>query len=123
MDEYGGTAGLLSLHGILGAIMGEAAASQQKQRIVEAGQDRWFVDGRTHLRELNEILPVPVEVSEADTVSGHVMELLGRIAHAGDEIGQECYRFRVLSMIGNRIGLVQIERLALPETAEEGETC
>ncbi len=123
VDEYGGTAGLLSLHGILGAIMGEAAASQQKQRIVEAGQDRWFVDGRTHLRELNEILPVPVEVSEADTVSGHVMELLGRIAHAGDEIGQECYRFRVLSMIGNRIGLVQIERLALPETAEEGETC
>lgn len=108
LDEFGGTAGLVTLEDLVEEIIGEVAdefeAGQAPTvREVEGG---WLLDSRASLAVLAEHLGVPEEdlaARESETVGGLVSELLGRLPRAGDEARLGGWTLRVADTDGRRI--------------------
>ena len=119
LDEYGGTAGILTLRDILAEIVGQLTpAAEHAPLIHDAGDGVFLVDGRTHVRTFNQETAMNVPREEADTVAGYVMDLLGRLPRAGDEVRDEQARFRVVRMAGRRVDMIRVEKV--PSAAPEG---
>ena len=112
VDEYGGTAGILTMDDILAGITGHmlSADGDGADGIVVA-DDHVMVDGGTHVRELSRKSGVDLQQNGTDTVGGYVMELLGRLPRAGDVAEDDVYRFQVINMAGRRVGTLRVERL------------
>lgn len=108
VDEFGGTAGLVTLEDLVEEIIGEVAdefkAGQAEQvRAVEGG---WLIDSRASLAVLGERLGIPeaqLAARESETVGGLVSELLGRLPRAGDEAALGEWVLRVADTDGRRI--------------------
>ncbi|MBT0770836.1 HlyC/CorC family transporter [Kineosporia sp. J2-2] len=85
VDEYGGTAGLVTIEDILEEIVGEIADEyDQAEAVVEELPDgRRRVNSRMHLDELGELFGVEIEDEEVDTVGGLLSKGLGRVPIAG----------------------------------------
>lgn len=109
VDEYGGTAGILTLEDILAEIVGQLSPAEEgaENGYVDLGH-AVLADGRTHIRELNHELGLNLPVTSSDTVNGYVMELLGRLPRAGDVAEDDAYRFQVIKMAGRRIGALRV---------------
>lgn len=117
IDEYGGTAGVVTVEDLVEEIVGEIADEYDLTGDVEVQQiadDAFLVDARLGLGELIEILGIEVEREDVDTVGGLVVALLGRLAVPGDEVvdSEHGLHLRVLSVVGRRIKRVRIERLS-----------
>jgi len=108
LDEFGGTAGLVTLEDLVEEIIGEVAdefesGQAQEVREVEGG---WLLDSRASLGVLGERLGIPEEefaARESETVGGLMSELLGRLPRAGDEATLGNWRLRVADTDGRRI--------------------
>jgi putative hemolysin len=108
LDEFGGTAGLVTLEDLVEEIIGEVAdefeaGQAEPVRAVEGG---WLIDSRASLGVLGERLGVPeaeLEGRESETVGGLVSELLGRLPRAGDEAALGPWALRVADTDGRRI--------------------
>lgn len=122
LDEYGGTAGVLTVDDILAELMGRVPGETgtAAEPCLGPAQKSISVDGRTPLRSLNRRLPYPLPRRGPDTLGGYAMDRLGRIPRAGDEIEDERYRFTVLRMAGRRIGALRIEQIGR-RAAVDGE--
>jgi len=132
VDEYGGTAGVVSVEDLLEEIVGEIADEYDIEEIeVERIADgEVIVDARMTIDELNELFGTTIESEDFDTVGGLIFTLLGRLASPGDEVvtrtpegdeDPEGLRLRVLSVLGRRIKKVRVVQLAAvaePEPAE-----
>jgi CBS domain containing-hemolysin-like protein len=116
VGEYGGTAGILTLDDILGELLGHLPAGLDGVP-EEAEEGVIFANGRMSLRQLNEAHDLDLLANGVDTLGGYVLERLGRLPRAGDEVDDGEYRFHVVRMSGRRIGMVRIQRL--PEAGEE----
>ncbi len=123
LDEYGGTAGLVTLQQLIdelvGGVLARGRGGAPLYRVVE---DKLQVLGEARLRDvcgdLGLILP-PVDV---DTVGGYVLSLFGRLPRRGEEATDDRYRWRVLRMSGRRVGSVEVQPLAgLPHQQAEEE--
>ncbi|RMH56658.1 MAG: HlyC/CorC family transporter [Candidatus Hydrogenedentota bacterium] len=90
VDEYGGTAGLVTIEDLLEELVGEIEDEFDtvEEKIVELDRGRWLVHGTTDLDELVERIgiAIPLEEFESETVGGLVMENLGRIPKVGETI-------------------------------------
>jgi putative hemolysin len=97
MDEYGGTAGIVTIEDILEEVVGEIDdehdADAERQFDSRGGREFW-VHGRVTLDELSETLGVDVQSEEVGTVGGLIMERLGRVPRAGEQL--EIAGFRVV---------------------------
>jgi putative hemolysin len=108
LDEFGGTAGLVTLEDLVEEIIGEVAdefeaGQAESVRAVEGG---WLIDSRASLAVLGERLDIPEELlagRESETVGGLVSELLGRLPRAGDEVSLGTWVLRVADTDGRRI--------------------
>ncbi len=122
VDEYGGTAGILTLDDILAEIVGQItpAGAAEKAGVVFA-EDHLLVEGRTHLRELEAFVDIDFPENGADTIGGYVMELLARLPRAGDVVEDRHYRYQVIKMAGRRVGTLRMEKIVSPYDLEEGE--
>jgi len=122
LDEYGGTAGVVTVEDLLEEIVGEIADEYDSGEvdIRRISDDHAIVDARLPLDELNELFGTDIESEDFDTVGGLIFSLLGRLANPGDEVSPDGHglRLRVLSVVGRRIKRVRAERV---ETAEETE--
>lgn len=109
-DEYGGTAGLVTIEDLLEEIVGEIQDEfDSEQPLVESLPDgRHIVDGRLPVDDLNEMLGTAIE-SDSDTVGGVVIEAAGRIPEIGDEVLIEGLTFRVAELQGARIRQLVVE--------------
>jgi CBS domain containing-hemolysin-like protein len=115
LDEFGGTAGLVTLEDLVEEIIGEVAdefeaASSDPILAVENG---WLVDSRTGLNQLGERLGIPEEEvasRESETVGGLMSELLGRLPKAGDEARLGDWILRVADTDGRRILRILVVR-------------
>lgn len=119
LDEYGGTAGLLTLHDIRAELLGYLSPEREDDAIgMVPEKDSVLVDGRIHIRELNRQLDVPLPGGEANTVGGYVTELMARLPRAGDTVTDEAYTYRVVQMAGRRVGSLRL--IPLPPDESEG---
>lgn len=114
VDEYGGTAGVVTVEDLIEEIVGEIVDEYDTDEVeVERVDDgEAIVDARLPLDELNELFGTEIESEDFDTVGGLVLSLLGRLAAPGDQVESAEYglRLRVLSILGRRIKKVRIER-------------
>jgi len=118
LDEYGGVAGLVTAEDIVEEIVGEIedeydAAPDQKV-IHETGRlNCYLVPGALGLRSLNRRLKLNLDIEQADTVSGFVTNLAGRIPKTGDIVHDRSQKlsFEVLKMSGTRVEQVRVRLL------------
>ncbi|ADU96446.1 protein of unknown function DUF21 [Thermovibrio ammonificans HB-1] len=116
VDEYGNTAGLVTLDDILREVVGELPEERKKQREEEVKRledDKFRLKGDLPVEELAELLKLREDeiLEEVDTVSGLMMALLGKIPKPGDSAVYQGYRFTVEEMEGNRVKSVVAERV------------
>jgi CBS domain containing-hemolysin-like protein len=119
-DEYGGTAGLVTIEDLLEEIVGDIFDEYDLQvpMIVQLGDERYLVDARMPVDELNEHFATAIE-READSVGGLFIEEAGHIPEAGESVEVEGLRFTVEDLEGNRIRQLVVES-AGGTTDEEG---
>lgn len=126
IDEYGGTAGLVTLEDLLEELVGEIADEYDSdETLVEHGAAGVLrVAGRLSLSDLGELVGFDVDVEDADTVGGAMLSLLGRIPRVGEEVNTGCGRLllRALRIEGHRVAKVEVVRVEPPAEGELGES-
>lgn len=118
VDEYGGTAGVLTIEDIVEEIVGEIEDEfdPDNKYLTKLSDREWLVDGRFSLDDAMD-LGWPIEDNEEfETIAGYVLELADKVPHPGDVFEKDGYTFRVQSMRGRRVSLL---RVSAPEPAEE----
>ena len=112
IDEYGGTAGLVTLEDLLEEIVGEIADEYDvEQPAVERLDDGSLrVRGSTPIDDVSEELGVELPDTEWDTVGGLVLNLLGHVPEEGEAVRFDGVEFRTEHVQGRRIASVRITR-------------
>jgi putative hemolysin len=128
VDEYGGTAGLVTLQDLVGAVVGRIEAEEPFESSAECGprpspapDGSLLVDGLTRLAEFEELTGARLdeEAQEAvDTLGGLVMLRLGRVAAVGDEVCVDRWLVRVEALDGRRVAVVRLARAGDPSRLE-----
>jgi putative hemolysin len=109
LDEYGGTAGLVTLEDLLEEIVGEVRDPFDDEAEIQPLQDGTvLIDGLTPIEELNTRFELALHDPHYDTIAGFILGRLGRMARVGDTITAEGTRLRVESMDGLRIARVSM---------------
>jgi len=124
LDEYGGTAGIITPDDILELIVGPGRAFAHpdlEPKIVKKGEAVWEIDGRVSLDEINRTLDLELEAEDADRLAGWVQFHAERLPHVGQEIEADGCRATVLKRRHRRVTLVQLEVLKRPEVDSDEE--
>jgi CBS domain containing-hemolysin-like protein len=108
VDEYGGTAGLVTIEDLVEEIVGEIRDEHDKADIVRENDNSYVVPGSMDVDRLGELFGIRPEGKEAATVAGLVSELAGRIPHAGEVIEEDGLRYEVLESTDRRVERVRI---------------
>ncbi len=116
VDEYGGTAGLVSLEDIIEEIIGEIRDEYDKEEnlITKIDDNNYFVLGRITIEELKELLDLQINTEEIeyDTIAGLVLNYAGQIPKEGYSFEFETYKFTVKEVLNKRIKRILIEKIA-----------
>jgi CBS domain containing-hemolysin-like protein len=114
VDEYGGTAGLVTIEDILEEIVGEIQDEFDAEAplIERVSENEVVVDALMTLDDVNDSLSLNLQAEDVDTLGGFVYSMLGRVPVKGDEITSDGARLVVEEVEGNRINKVRIIKLA-----------
>ena len=123
LDEYGGTAGLISPDDILELVFGPRVFTRMENEpmIVCKGDNVWEIDARANLDEVNRELDVELEADDADRLSGWVTFHAERLPHVGQQIEADGCRATILRRRGHRVTLVRLEVLEPPKAESDEE--
>ena len=123
LDEYGGTAGIITPTDVLELIVGPEMLGHKSQepQIVKKGANVWEIDARASLDEINRALDIELEAEDADRLSGWVQFHAERLPHIGQEIEADGCRATVLKRRRRRVTLVRLEVLSRPEADTDEE--
>ncbi len=125
LDEYGGTAGLVTIEDVLEEIVGEITDEYdigETPLIQKTGPGVAEVDGRTYIDDLNDQLHLDLpEDEDFDTVAGLVFSELGYIPAAGESLDAHGVRFSVLQAEERKITRLRVEKLAGDAVEPAGE--
>ncbi len=112
VDEYGGTSGILTIEDTLEKLVGdiEDEFDPEQQNDIEPIDGGWIVRGETLLSELEDEFELKEIEAESDTISGFIMEKLGRIAKLHDVVEFEDMTFEVTGMERLRISKVLVKK-------------
>lgn len=123
VDEYGGTAGLVTLEDIVEAIVGNIQDEYDNEdvEISKINETTFTIDGVTDLEEVEEQLGIQFPEDDYDTLGGFIISQLGFLPQDGDmnTVEFENIRFTVLNVEERRIGKIKVEILPKPETETE----
>lgn len=120
IDEFGGTAGLVTLEDVIEQLVGPVTDEFDQgdvQRIREETPGTFVIDGLVALADLREKLGLALEDEPYDTVGGMVFGRLGRVANVGDSVDVEGFRFIVTAVDGRRVAQVRVQRARQPRRA------
>ena len=112
VDEYGGTAGIVTLEDILEEIVGEIASefSPEEPALQVINSHETILEARADIEYLTNYFGVTVEADGFDTVGGFVYRLLGRVPSPGDRVHYQNLDLEVLTTLGKRIKKVRVTR-------------
>ncbi len=112
VDEYGGTAGLVTVEDLLEEIVGEIRDEYdtELEPIVEESDGVYVFSGRTHVRELEERLKIKVEGDGYETVGGYLLSHVGRVPAVGETFEIDGLSVEVLEAERRRINRVRVWR-------------
>jgi putative hemolysin len=117
VDEYGGTAGLVTIEDLLEEIVGEISDEfdTEEPEIEEVAEGEAVMDARASLDQLNQLFHVDVQGEGFDTVGGLVLTELGKIPDPGDVLEYHGLFIRVLATRGRRIKKLHVARVVEPQ--------
>jgi putative hemolysin len=123
VDEYGGTAGLVTVEDLLEEIVGEIMDEHEAlaAELEPLGDGAYRLDGRAHIELLDELFGVEIEDPEYETVAGLIFSALGYVPQVGETVESHGLRFTVEAVDDRRIGTVRVEKLAPPAAAQPAE--
>ena len=122
LDEYGGTAGLISLTDVLEVVFGPRVFgndASNEPAIVQTGPRTWEIDARANLDEVNRALGVELDADDADRLSGWVAFHAERLPHVGQQVEADGCRATILRRRRRRVTLVRLEVLAFPVASSD----
>jgi CBS domain containing-hemolysin-like protein len=110
-DEYGGTAGMVTLEHILEEVVGELREEDELKSdpVQQIDEETYLLEGDLNAREWRPLLEAGFERAGVETVGGFVMSLLGRVPREGDAVTHRGLRFTVEKMSGRRIRRVRVQ--------------
>ena len=113
VDEYGGTAGLVTIEDLLEEIVGEIQDEYDREEtpVERVNSHEAILDARVSIDELRELFGFEIEDEDYDTVGGFVYHHLGKVPEAGDEVRVDGLTLRVLSVLGRRIKKVRATKV------------
>ena len=113
LDEYGGTAGLVTIEDLLEEIVGDIQDEFDEEEpmkvILRDGEA--ILDGRADIDEMGELVDPPLELEddeEYDTVGGFVYHRIGRVPVVGDTVAVDPFTIMVIKVTGRRVGKVRV---------------
>lgn len=111
LDEYGATAGLITLEDLLEEIVGEIRDEydddeEDSVRVIAEGE--YIADGNTKLDEINEFIGLHLESDDYDSIAGHLIYLLDHLPEVGESVTDNNVTYTVASVDKNRIDKVHI---------------
>ncbi|HEX4744434.1 MAG TPA: hemolysin family protein [Candidatus Limnocylindria bacterium] len=111
-DEFGGTAGLITVEDIIEELVGDVQDEFDREvpQFVPESNGTYLIDGLAPLDALRERLAVDLDDEPYDTVGGLVFGRLGRVAKVGDAIQVAGWRFDVTAVDGRRVARVRVRR-------------
>jgi putative hemolysin len=123
VDEYGGTAGLVTIEDLIEEIVGEIRDEYdtETEPVVEEAEGTFVFSGRTHVRELEERLKMRVDGEGYETVGGYLLAHVGRVPAVGETFEVDGLSLEVLEAERRRINRVRVRRL-VEEPAPAGPT-
>ena len=122
VDEYGGTAGIITLENIIEEIVGEIQDEDEideQDDYIEIAPNTYSVDARLNLIELNEKLGTEFVAENIDTIGGFVVDHLGRVPEQGTQFTYRGIRFTIFEADERRIQRIHIE---MPEIIDNEDS-
>jgi len=113
IDEFGGTAGLVTLEDLIEEIVGSIHDELESvDRDVEVVDEKnVMVSGQSEIDEVNELLDTRIQTTDFNTIGGFVFGLFGRMPRAGEQIRYKDLKFEVLELDGRKIDKIKITKL------------
>ncbi len=121
LDEYGATAGLVTLEDLIEEIVGEIRDEYDEDElnsIKKIGDGEYMIEASIKLDDLNDVLGTEFESEDYDSLGGYLIGLLDRLPEEGETIEENGYTFSVVSVDKNRIEKI---KMSLPKTEKEDE--
>ena len=112
VDEYGGTAGLVTIEDLLEEIVGEIRDEYdvESEPIVDEGNGRWVFSGKVDIDEVQQRLDVEIERAGFETVGGYLLSHLGRVPAKGEKFDIDGIHVEVIDAERRRVNKVRMCR-------------
>ena len=112
IDEFGGTAGLVTLEDVIEELVGEVQDEFDREApMLREESGVYLINGLMTLPDVRERLGLDLADEPYDTVGGMIFGRLGRLAQVGDSVDVEGYRFTVTAVAGRRVAQVKAKKL------------
>jgi len=123
VDEYGGTAGLVTVEDLLEEIVGEIRDEYdvEVERIVDEGNGKFLLSASVHVDEMANLLRAQIDGHGFETVGGYLLSRLGRVPAIGEHLEVDGFDVEIVDTQRRRITRVRMSRL-VPVPAAENET-
>jgi putative hemolysin len=120
VDEYGGTAGIVTLEDLVEEVIGDIRDEYDSARsdVIRLRGGGFDLSGLVNLDEAGQVIGVRLPEGPYETLAGFLIAQLGRLPSLGDEVTHDGLRFTVHSMDGRRVSRVRIEQAATPPEAQ-----
>ncbi|MBI1279169.1 MAG: DUF21 domain-containing protein [Anaerolineaceae bacterium] len=120
VDEYGGTAGIVTFEDLIEEIIGDIQDeydTNEEQEYTELGPNTYRVDAGISLTDFNDLLDVELPTEESDTLGGFLFTEFGRVPELNETLEYDSLTLRIESLVGRRIRNVYVTRkVAQPES-------
>ena len=119
VDEYGQTAGIITLEDILEEIVGNILDEydDEEELISRQADGTYVMSGKTYLEDIEDMFEIKFVCEDIDTINGYLINQMGRIPREGDDFQCECdgYTFKIVEVTGKMITKVQAVKNAVAD--------
>ncbi|MDO4301621.1 MAG: hemolysin family protein [Clostridia bacterium] len=121
LDEYGGTAGIVTLQDLIQEIVGDIIDEERddEEEIQSINDGEYLVDGSTKLDDVNDVLGTDFENDDIESIGGYVIAIIDRFPEKGEVVEDTAAKFFIEEIDKNRI--VKLKIILTPENEEEEE--